>query len=201
MVNERLEKLINEDIYMGQTPDIAYHRYSGKQLVFLWGTEREQSRWYNRFGVRSGDTNSPIQVKHYRGITCEKFTPFRSFKDFYLPRNAKWYKGHGEEFEESFGRVGPLQVQGLVAQVDHIGIQILDSYFQNTFKHFRVRLPVMMGNVKHYPYTYFSFEHRFRKYDFHDRTLHLIRGVEPEPIPCRAVFQNGAQVSYYSVNP
>ena len=170
--------LLEEDLWMGLTPDLPDLRYGGDIPVFLWD---ELAAWR---GLESrGFDSKDFEVQHQVVYTVDKLLPFYqrvksngSVMRNVLPSSPTWNKS----VKDQPLNLLPREVRGKIITTNIFGIRLLDTLYNNTITHFRRKTRFTTPSGKEtVAWIYSMPTNVFTKYDPHENTYNLVSGFNP----------------------
>lgn len=176
-----LHRLIDDDVWFSNTPDLPQLRYAQTIPVFIW----DELKSYKTVGKGVGILDKDMKVVSYLARSKEKYLPFINMapekatrQDMLLPANNAW----NTYLEDIPFIEAPRQLTGRILHVSVKGIQALDSYYNNTSVHTRRKATFLMNQqdtVGTSAWLYTMPTSSFTKYLPHENTHELVRGFEP----------------------
>lgn len=186
-MQKQLDTLLDNNIYLSDTPDIAALRYAGDQYVFIWDTMKHL-HCMEALGLRQA---VDFKCTAYHATTVEKFTPFKFNKadnqkaDHFLPVIPDWPRLVSDG--QTAGIKKPEHVCGKIYHVNLRALQKIDRYYQNNCITKRIKLKVfytsaMIEQESTPVWAYVCGVNSFSKYNPHTQKYNFV-GNLPLPIP------------------
>lgn len=175
--------LLDNDVWFGQTPDLPRLRYEESIPVFIWD-ELKTYKPYNKIGLHDKD----MKTMSYLAKSRDTYLPFvntaseRATKQsMLLPTNKDWVM-HVKTLG-SFGQ--PKTLGGRIINVSLRGLQILDTYYNNTSVHTRrkAQFYTTHGGTLVNAWVYTVPTTSFLKYKPHEQEYTLVKGFTPHVCP------------------
>lgn len=170
------KKTLEEDIWLGLTPDLPLLRFEDRHEVLLFD---ELTTTKNISSTLQVKPMEDFRIIHYRAYTEMKLLPFynkngRAWK-YHVPQSSTWTNSL-----PNLGKGEPLPLRGQVFSVSLSMLQALDNYYSNSVVHQRVKVPVITsGKEKKSVWLYVLPFSSFTKYLPHENRYELIKGYEP----------------------
>lgn len=195
-VKDNLDQIIEDDVWLGCTPDMPKLRYSKEIKVFLW----DEIALHNGMTQKIGVSMSDYKVEEYFATTKESFLPFfnaahdKTFKvSNILPSSPNW----GKSLEDGAINYNPRPIQGKVVSVNLFTLRLLDTFYGNTVVHQRVKTVIKSasrGEMEAWVYTLPT--NTFTKYFPHENTYRLVKGFKPAPCSIFGKNTNNTQGNF-----
>lgn len=187
LVDTPIQDAIEEDVWMGLTPDLAALRYKGPQLVFLWDNTR-YTEWFEDEDLEKG---VDYQVNFWNAQTKYQYLPItngnvtKSNYPYYLHKTANWMDRVETTAVQKIVTKEPAPVGGRIYTVGIKAISALDEHYGNGFTHQRRLVPVrsiksVENSVKEC-WVYFANYEAFGKYDPHEKKFMSTHGIDFQP--------------------
>lgn len=178
---DSLVQVIEDDVWLGCTPDMPKLRYEKTIKVFLW----DDVSLHDGLTKKVGASMSDFKVEEYFATTKESFLPFfnvahdKTFKvSNILPSSVTW----GKSLKDGALNQNPRPVQGKVVSVNLFTIRLLDIFYGNTLVHQRVKTPIQTVNQGVIEaWVYLLPTNTFTKYFPHENVYQLVKGFKPAP--------------------
>ena len=170
-------KLLEEDVWMGLTPDLPVFRFRESIPVFIWD---DLYQW-NGLKTR-GIPDDEYEVTDVEAFTVDKMLPFfqkersnSSVMRNVLPQSPTWNKSLGENPIN----VVPRVIRGKIINVSLYGLTLLDVLYNNTISHTRQEARFTVQGEERLAFMYTMPTRCFTKYDPHENSYSLISGFNP----------------------
>ena len=195
VVKSTLKSMIEDDVWMGFTPDLPALRYEKFLPVFMWDDLMMYQGPEKHLGINSSD----YEVDKHMVYTKEKLLPFfNTSKDKsgptynMLPASPSWNMSLIDS--EKKISINPRPVQGKLIHVNLFALRLFDVFYANTIAHNRRWETVidMHGNEQQV-WMYLAPTTVFTKYHPHEKHYKLLKGYDP--VACSVVRPNNTPLS------
>lgn len=192
-MQENIKELVNEDVVLNPTQDIASLRHGGPIPVFVFDAMKDQSTWLREFGI---SMNTDITYSARTASTRRQFVPFqyknksnRERGQVIVPYVQDWTKK--VDLPDTFDTY-PRQLQGSLLHTSLHGLNRMDEYMDAGVLTHRIKTEIETptGHT-HWAFIYCHPNSSFMKYDPHDNKYSLsagIRNTTVTGVPARRVW-------------